>query len=250
VSSGELLVSCVAAARTHGRGRGAVVAVHGAYATVRRGDRIAVIGPSGSGKSTLLHLMAGLEEPTAGTVSWPGWLAGPVSPTGAVGLVFQGPSLLPDLDAVQNVALPLLLAGVPEAAALPRAETALARLGIGTLATRLPAQMSGGQAQRVAVARVLAARPTLILADEPTGQLDRVNADRVLSVLIETADELDAGLVVATHDEVAAARLARRWRMADGRLLVDRQSDRSPIATALPDPRPAADRLVVDRRLG
>ena len=101
---------------------------------------------------------------------------------GLVGLVFQGPSLLPDLDAAQNVALPLLLAGVPEAAALLRAGAALAGLGIGALAMKLPAQMSGGQAQRVAVAWVLAARPAaLILADEPTGQLDRANADRVLS---------------------------------------------------------------------
>jgi ABC-type lipoprotein export system ATPase subunit len=244
VSGGAVLVRCEAAACTHGRGRGAVVAVHGVSATVRRGDRIAVTGPSGSGKSTLLHLLAGLQVPTAGTVSRP---ASPVGRAGAVGLVFQGPSLLPDLDAAQNVALPLLLAGVPEEAALLRAGAALARLGIGALAPKLPAQMSGGQAQRVAVARVLAARPTLILADEPTGQLDRANADRVLSVLIETADELDAGLVVATHDEVAAARLARRWQLVEGRLLVDHRSDRSPTAAALPGPRPApADRLAVD----
>jgi ABC-type lipoprotein export system ATPase subunit len=250
--SGEsALVNCVAAARTHGRGSGAVVAVHGAYATVRRGDRIAVTGPSGSGKSTLLHLMAGLAVPTAGTVSWPAWPAGPVCRAGVVGLVFQGPSLLPDLDAAQNVALPLLLAGVPEAAALLRAGAALAGLGIGTLATKLPAQMSGGQAQRVAVARVLAARPALILADEPTGQLDRANADRVMSVLIETADELHAGLVVATHDEVAAARLDRRWQMAEGRLLLDHRSDRDPAVGAVPSPRPpVADHMVVDWRTG
>jgi ABC-type lipoprotein export system ATPase subunit len=241
VTGRDPLVSCVAVARTHGSGPGAVVAVHGAHATVRRGDRIAVTGPSGSGKSTLLHLMAGLDVPTAGTVSWPAWPDGSVRRVDAVGVVFQGASLLPDLDAGQNVALPLLLAGVPEAAARRCAAAALAGLGIGSLAAKLPAEMSRGQAQRVAVARVLAAGPTLILADEPTGQLDQANADRVVSVLIETADDLDAGLVVATHDEEVAARLTRRWRMTDGRLLLDQRPDPGGCPTD-------ADRVTADGR--
>lgn len=222
---GELLVECVAAARTYGRGSAAVVAVHGAQATVRRGDRIALTGPSGSGKSTLMHLMSGLDTPTAGAVSWPAWPGSPVGRPGSLGVVFQGPSLLPALDVLENVALPLLLAGVPEAAATLRAGAALATLGIGGLATKLPAEVSGGQAQRVAVARVLAAAPALILADEPTGQLDRAAADRVVGVLLDAADELDAALVIGTHDEAVAARLGRRWRMADGRLTTDAPAD-------------------------
>ncbi|MCY7340998.1 MAG: ATP-binding cassette domain-containing protein, partial [Pseudonocardia sp.] len=128
---GELLVECVAAARTYGRGPAAVVAVHGAHCAVRRGDRIALTGSSGSGKSTLLHLLSGLENPTAGLVSWPAWPGSPVGRPGVVGVVFQGPSLLPALDVTENVALPLLLAGVPDAAAPQQAASALARLGIG-----------------------------------------------------------------------------------------------------------------------
>ena len=218
---GELLLRCVGAARTHGRGQSAVVAVHGAHCTVHRGDRIALTGASGSGKSTLLHLMSGLDTPTAGVVTWPPWPGSPAGRPGAVGVVFQGPSLIPTLDGRENVALPLLLAGVPDDAALLRAGAALATLGVGELAAALPDEMSGGQAQRVAIARVLAAGPALILADEPTGQLDRTTADRVVTVLLETADELDAGLVIATHDEGVAARLHRRWRIVDGRLSTD-----------------------------
>jgi putative ABC transport system ATP-binding protein len=220
VTTKGVLVRCVAAARTYGTGPAAVVAVHGASATVCRGDRIAVSGPSGSGKSTLLHLMAGLDVATSGEVSWPMWQDW-VGRAGTVGVVFQGPSLLPDLDALENVALPLLLDGVPQAAAMLRAGVALSTVGVGGLGGKLPAEMSSGQSQRVAVARVLAGNPALILADEPTGQLDRASADHVLTVLIEAADELGAGLLVATHDEAVVARLARRWRMVDGRLLVD-----------------------------
>jgi ABC-type lipoprotein export system ATPase subunit len=213
--SGEPLVECVGVARTYGSGRSAVVAVHGAFAMVRRGDRIAVCGPSGSGKSTLLHLMAGLVTPTAGTVTWPSGFA---CRSGFVGVVFQGPSLLTELNARENVALPLLLAGADDADAARRADAALSALGIGGLGDRLPAEISAGQAQRVAVARVLAAEPLLILADEPTGQLDRATADHVITVLIEVADTLDAALVIATHDESVVQRMTTCWRMLDGRL--------------------------------
>jgi putative ABC transport system ATP-binding protein len=133
--------------------------------------------------------------------------------------VFQGPSLVPALDVVENVALPLQLAGIRAPEATERATAALDTLELGTLAARLPDELSGGQAQRVAVARVLACRPALILADEPTGQLDRDAADRVVAVLLQAADELGAALVVATHDPVVADRLAHQWRMTDGRLV-------------------------------
>jgi putative ABC transport system ATP-binding protein len=206
-----VLVECVDLARTYGSGADAVVAVHGATCLITSGARIAVTGPSGSGKSTLLHLLAGLEAPTAGTIDRS-------SPGMGIGLVFQGPSLLPTLDVAENVALPLLLDGHHPADADDRARQALARLGIADLAGALPDELSGGQAQRVAVARALATRPQLILADEPTGQLDRRTADHVVDVLLAAAAEAGAALVIATHDPAVAARLAVRWEMRDGRL--------------------------------
>jgi putative ABC transport system ATP-binding protein len=154
-------------------------------------------------------------------VSWPALGGSPQARPGVVGVVFQGPSLVPALDTVENVALPLLLAGMDEDAAMERAGSALARLDLGALAGKLPEEISGGQAQRVAIARVLASRPRLILADEPTGQLDHVTGARVVEVLVETADELDAALVVATHDARVARRLSRRWHMNDGRLTIE-----------------------------
>jgi putative ABC transport system ATP-binding protein len=205
-------------AKTYGHGEQALVAVHGVTVAVWPGDRIAISGRSGSGKSTLLHLLAGLERPTSGTVEWPGLGSVAPHPPDRIGVVFQGPSLLPPLDVVENVALPLVLAGEPDAVARERAVESLARLDIAELAGQLPEELSGGQAQRVAVARVLAAGAPLILADEPTGQLDSVAADHVVDVLLAAADALGAALVVATHDERVAGRFATRWMMRDGTL--------------------------------
>jgi len=212
------MVVCQEVACTFGSGTAAVVAVHGVSATVAPGTRVALTGPSGSGKSTLLHLMAGLEMPTAGTVSWPGLGGHPLAVPGRIGVVFQGPSLLPALDVVENVALPLLLADTAEDEATTRAVAALDLLAIGDLARKLPEQLSGGQAQRVAVARALAARPALILADEPTGQLDHEAAALVIEVLLHATTALDAALVVSTHDPLIAQRLPSRWAMRDGTL--------------------------------
>jgi ABC-type lipoprotein export system ATPase subunit len=206
-----VLVECVDLARTYGTGANAVVAVHGATARIVSGARVALVGPSGFGKSTLLHLLAGLEKPTAGVVDRP-------SPGVGIGVVFQGPSLLPTLDVTENVALPLLLHGHRETEATDRARRALAQLDIDGLAGAMPATLSGGQAQRVAIARVLATRPLLILADEPTGQLDRRTADHVVDVLLATAADIGAALVIATHDPAFAGRLAEQWHMRDGRL--------------------------------
>jgi putative ABC transport system ATP-binding protein len=218
------LVSADAVSRTFTRGGIAVAAVRPTTCTVTPGMRVALTGPSGSGKSTLLHLFAGLDTPTAGSLSWPGLDGPPQGRPGVVGTVFQGPSLVPALDVVENVALPLLLAGVGEVDSAERADVAIRRLEIGELARRLPEEISGGQAQRVAIARVLASRPRLILADEPTGQLDHLTGERVMTVLLETADELGAALVVSTHDEQVARRLPHHWRMDDGRLLVEETS--------------------------
>ena len=212
------LVACTNLAHTYGAGITAVVAVHDVTCQVLPDTRVAVTGPSGSGKSTLLHLMAGLETATAGDLSWPGLGGHPLQHPGRVGIVFQGPSLLPALNAVENVAFPLQLAGTGDDQALQSAYEALHLLGITGLAGKLPQELSGGQAQRVAVARVLAADPALVLADEPTGQLDHHTAEAVIDVLLQAADELGAGLVVSTHDRRIADRLPEQWEMDDGRL--------------------------------
>lgn len=217
--TGTALVECCDVSRRFTRGGVEVDAVHPTSCAVGPGMRVALTGPSGSGKSTLLHLLAGLEIPTAGTVSWPALGGPPQNRPGTVGMVFQGPSLIPALDAVENVALPLLLAGLDESGAELRARDALDRLDLGGLAPKQPDEMSGGQAQRVAIARVLASAPRLILA-EPTGQLDHVTGERVMAVLLETAEELGAALVVSTHDPHVAAQLPTRWRMADRTLAV------------------------------
>ncbi|MEO5678368.1 MAG: ATP-binding cassette domain-containing protein [Acidimicrobiales bacterium] len=208
-------------ARTFGRGAAAVVAVHGVDCEVRPGQRIALTGSSGSGKSTLVHLMAGLDEPTAGTVAWPALGGRRDLRPGPVAVVFQGPSLLAPLDVGENVALPLLLADVPPDEARRSAVAALDRLGLGELAARLPEELSGGQAQRVAVARALAGRPRLILADEPTGQLDHANGVVVVDALLAAAAELEAALVITTHDHRVADQLAEQWHMVDGRLTTE-----------------------------
>ncbi|MBD0737217.1 ABC transporter ATP-binding protein [Streptomyces sp. CBMA29] len=236
----ELLARCEDAARTYGRGPAAVVAVHGADCQVLSGDRIAVTGPSGSGKSTLLHLLAGLERPTSGRVSWPG-LGDAADTARRIGVVFQGPSLIPALDVAENAELPLVLAGLPQEQARHRAMEALLLVGAAGLAAKLPEELSGGQAQRVAVARVLALRPRLILADEPTGQLDRASGQHVVDVLLAAADGIGAAVVITTHDPAVARRLNSQWAMHEGRLLPAPAPDpRSGPGTPAPDPRSGA----------
>jgi putative ABC transport system ATP-binding protein len=215
---GDDLVIAEDVSRTYWRGPTAVVAVHGASCRVRPGDQIALVGPSGSGKSTLLHLLAGLDAPTAGKVRWPGLGGAPSRlAAGTIGLVFQGPSLLPDLDVAENVALPLVLCGRGDAAARAAVRGMLAELDLAELASKLPGEISGGQAQRVAVARALIADPKLIFADEPTGQLDHASAATVIALLTARARRLGAGLVVTTHDPLIAAQLDQEWLMSDGR---------------------------------
>ncbi|WP_248959333.1 ABC transporter ATP-binding protein [Sphaerisporangium perillae] len=209
------VVRCRDVARTYGRGVEAVVAVHGITCALRPGDQVAITGPSGSGKTTLLHLLAGLDRPTAGTIGWP---ALDDRPRGRIGVIFQGPSLLAPLDAAENVALPLVIAGRPDGEARREALRALNTVGVAALAAKLPQQLSGGQAQRVAVARVLAGSPSLIIADEPTGQLDSALALHVVELLTDVAGRLGAALVVATHDPLVAELLPLRWEMRDGAL--------------------------------
>jgi putative ABC transport system ATP-binding protein/lipoprotein-releasing system ATP-binding protein len=162
--------------------------------------------------------MAGLDDPTLGSVEWPALGDRAALRPGPVAVVFQGPSLLPPLTVEENVALPLVLSGIADAEAHRQARAALERLDLADLAAKLPEEISGGQAQRVAAARALAGRPRLILADEPTGQLDRANGAAVVDVLLATAEDSGAALVVCTHDPTVAERLPQRWTMESGRL--------------------------------
>lgn len=212
------LVEARGLGRIYERGHALVVALASATCGVQSGDRIAVVGPSGSGKSTLLHLLGGLDEPSSGTIAWPA-----LGPRGTlrpahIAYVFQAPSLLPALSVVENVELPLLLGELDTTAARGAALDALARLDLTDLAERLPEELSGGQAQRVGLARALASRPRLLLADEPTGQLDHATANQVLDTLLASIDGTPTALVVATHDPAVAARMETVWLMRHGTL--------------------------------
>jgi putative ABC transport system ATP-binding protein len=217
----SFVAECIDVSRSFGSEPNVVQALSSVHCRIPPSARIALTGSSGSGKSTLLHLLAGIDAPTGGTVRWPALRADPSGHPGAVGIVFQGPSLLPTFDVVANVVLPMLFAAVDEASAIERALAALELVGMRESAARFPDELSGGQSQRVAVARVVASRPALILADEPTGQLDQSNADRVITALLDTATSIGAALMISTHDPVVAARLTTRWEMRDGTLDVD-----------------------------
>ncbi len=199
-----------------GRTFGDLVALDGATFTIPAAARIALVGPSGCGKSTLLHLIAGLDTPTAGTLAWPA--LGPQQSLRPlhVGFVFQAPSLVAPLTVVENVELPLLLEKRAPAEARAAALAMLERIGLADLADKLPEEISGGQAQRVAVARALVHQPALLCADEPTGQLDRATAKHLMDVLLAAIEGTATSLVVATHDPEIAARLTKQWSMQHG----------------------------------
>jgi ABC-type lipoprotein export system ATPase subunit len=191
--------------------------------TLDAGEFVVVTGPSGAGKSTLLHIAGGLDAPDEGTVAVAGqdmW----AKSTGAraafrrrnLGFVFQFFNLVPMLTAVENVSLPLVLDGMPARAADARAEELLERVGLGDRARHRPAELSGGQMQRVAVARALAARPSLILADEPTGNLDSHSSTEVLNLLRWLSDEDGAAVVLVTHDQAATRYGTRHMHLVDG----------------------------------
>jgi ABC-type lipoprotein export system ATPase subunit len=216
--SSASVVVCAGVARSFGRGGNAVVAVHGLDCRVERGDQVALTGVSGSGKSTVLQLLAGLDVPTTGSISWPALGDRTELRPDHVSVVFQGPSLIPALDATENVALPLLIGGRDPDEARRESRQMLDAIGLTPLAARLPDELSAGQAQRVAVARALVGSPSLILADEPTGQLDGATGAMVIDVLVTHAARLGAALVVATHDVRITRRLPTQWTMRDGRI--------------------------------
>ena len=216
-------------------------ALRGVDLDLLAGEVLAVTGPSGSGKSTLLHVMAGVLVPDAGSVSYhggksPGGGATDVAEDIAVniavldeaarsrlrlnefGFIFQFGQLLPDLSALDNVTIPLLLAGTPRRKALTRAREALVELGLSEHLDKRPTQLSGGQAQRAAVARALVTNPRLLFADEPTGSLDSLAAERTMEVLLNSVRSRGAGLVIITHDARIAAYADREVTVRDGRI--------------------------------
>lgn len=181
--------------------------------------QISLVGPSGSGKSTLLNILGGLDLPTGGKVSWPALGPRDKLRPAKVAYVFQTSSLFPALNGFNNVYLPAMLTN-QETGLKGRAIELMDALGIGDIAEKFHDEISGGQAQRIAIARALLLSPKLLLADEPTGQLDSATAQHVLDVILDAVNDTEAALLIATHDPAIAARLKERWNIEHGNLLI------------------------------
>jgi len=214
----DVLVRASGLSRVFGKVPGAVTALAEASFEVYAGDRIGLVGPSGSGKTSLLHIIAALDQPSAGKIEWPALGPPENLRPGPIAIAFQGPSLLPPLTVEENVGLPILLAGGSQSAATTAAGELLEALGLTEIAAKLPEEISGGQAQRAGLARALAGEPSLVLADEPTGQLDRASAAALMGLLLEHVGRTGAALIVATHDMTVAGALPIRWTMSQRRL--------------------------------
>jgi putative ABC transport system ATP-binding protein len=211
--------------RIYGSGETAVRALDGVSVRIRRGEMVAIMGPSGSGKSTLLHLLGALETPSSGTIALAGRRydgLGDAELTAlrreTIGFVFQFFNLLPALTAEENVMLPALIAGSPDAATRARTAELLGRVGLVERAAHLPSELSGGEQQRVSIARALLMRPELVLADEPTGNLDTRSSAEVLELLAELNRDEGHTIVLVTHDPSAAATAGRVLFLRDGRV--------------------------------
>lgn len=220
---GDAVIRCEGLAKTYAEGALRTHVFEGLDLLVHPGETVAIVGVSGSGKSTLLHLLGGLDMPTAGEVYVAGQKMSALSDADrgrlrnrALGFVYQFHHLLPDFNAIENVEIPQLVAGKTYAEARVRAEELLEALGLGARFDHRPSQLSGGEQQRVAVARALANRPALVLADEPTGNLDEATADKVLGQFLELVRGQGSAALVATHNERLALSMDRVVRLHEG----------------------------------
>ena len=208
------------------QGGARIEVLRGLHLEIKPGERVAIFGRSGAGKSTLLHLLAGLDDPDAGEV-WVGGARFSAAGVGErarlrnrhLGFVYQMHHLLPEFSALENVLMPLRLRGLTKRTAAPEATAMLDAVGLGSRLAHRPAELSGGERQRVAVARALVGKPDLVLADEPTGNLDQDNAQQVFDLMHTLSDEFAVALVLVTHDQGVAAGMHRTLRLQAGALL-------------------------------
>ena len=224
----EAVLECSQLSMVYTEGPAEVTVLRSVELSVARGERVAIIGASGSGKSTLLHLLAGLELATEGKVSVDGQDLSKLSDkargllrNSCMGFVYQFHHLLPEFSAVENVAMPLLIRGESQDAAYAQASKLLSTIGLGERLEHRPVELSGGERQRCAIARALITEPSVVLADEPTGNLDERTADAVFDMLLELNQRVGTALVMVTHDSRLAARMDKVYRLEAGVLKHD-----------------------------